>query len=427
MSRKKTYSEIKEYIELFDYKLLSTEYINSDKKLKLQCPKGHTFSMSWGHFKQGTRCIKCFHDSLRLTIEDLKQQVPSLAPGYKLLSTEYKNCDTKLRVQCDKNHIYKTTWDYFKQGNRCPVCSGTQKLTHKFVKESIEATGYKLLSKTYINSKTKLKVLCPEGHIYKVHWNNFKTGKRCPECQGTKKLTYEFIKNKTQEIAEGYELLSSKYINNSTKLIFKCDKGHIFKMCWGNFKQGQRCSKCRGTKKLSIRYIKEEIAITAPNYKLLSTKYINCSTKLKFKCDKNHVFKMNWNNFRAGKRCSKCFHDSIRKTYTLTELTKMYWYKKAVEQYTKQNYKKYYTIINPNNLRRGRNKYHLDHIFSVMMGFKLDIKPEIIANPYNLQMLVERENIIKSDMSWQTKQELYLGYYKFKLEETKEENNICQN
>ena len=62
-----------------------------------------------------------------------------------------------------------------------------------------------------------------------------------------------------------------------------------------------------------------------------------------------------------------------------------------------------------------------------MMGFKLDIKPEIIANPYNLQMLIERENIIKSDMSWQTKQELYLGYYKFKLEETKEENNICQN
>ena len=59
-----------------------------------------------------------------------------------------------------------------------------------------------------------------------------------------KKLTIEFIKQKTKEMEPKYTCVSNKYINNYTKLKFKCSENHIFGMSWGNFQQGQRCSVC---------------------------------------------------------------------------------------------------------------------------------------------------------------------------------------
>lgn len=42
--RKLTYQEVKSYIESFiGYILLSKEYKNAQTKLKIQCPEGHIF------------------------------------------------------------------------------------------------------------------------------------------------------------------------------------------------------------------------------------------------------------------------------------------------------------------------------------------------------------------------------------------------
>ena len=43
-----------------------------------------------------------------------------------------------------------------------------------------------------------------------------------------KKLTYNEVKKFIEGL--GYELLSKEYINSKTKLLIKCDKGHEFKM-----------------------------------------------------------------------------------------------------------------------------------------------------------------------------------------------------
>lgn len=50
----------------------------------------------------------------------------------------------------------------------------------------------------------------------------------------------------TKEIAHGYELLYQEYIHNKSKMIFKCNKGHLFKMHWNGFLSSRyRCQKCR--------------------------------------------------------------------------------------------------------------------------------------------------------------------------------------
>lgn len=65
-----------------------------------------------------------------------------------------------------------------------------KKLTYEYVKEQIEKKGYKLLSKEYKNAHTKLKIQCSKKHIYKVMWCNFKRGDRCPICGNKKGVPY---------------------------------------------------------------------------------------------------------------------------------------------------------------------------------------------------------------------------------------------
>ena len=63
----------------------------------------------------------------------------------------------------------------------------TNPLSYNYIKEQIEKEGYKLLSKSYKNAHTKIKIKCDKGHIYKVIWNSFQQGHRCKECSPSKK------------------------------------------------------------------------------------------------------------------------------------------------------------------------------------------------------------------------------------------------
>ena len=176
----------------------------------------------------------------KLTIEKVKEYIEK--EGYNLLSDTYINNKTKLEMQCPEGHKLKMIFNSFQTGNRCCICFGKKKFTYEYVKEQFEKEGYKLLSDTYVDNITKLKVQCPEGHKFGIRLNHFKTGIRCAECAGNKKHTYEFVKVQIEK--EGYEILSKEYKNNETKLQLQCPKGHKMEMKWSSFNRGERCPIC---------------------------------------------------------------------------------------------------------------------------------------------------------------------------------------
>ena len=172
--------------------------------------------------------------------------------GYELLSTEYTRTRDKLKMKCPEGHIIERRFDHFKRDHSCPKCSGNAKHTLDEVKQYIIDYGYILLSTEYKNNKTKLKMQCPKGHIFEMRFNEFKVGQRCPKCKAIDlgdrlRYSYEYVKEYIDN--EGYELLSTEYKNSKEdKLKIKCPKGHIFEMRFGNFNQGQRCSVCKSSK-----------------------------------------------------------------------------------------------------------------------------------------------------------------------------------
>jgi len=304
----------------------------------------------------------------------------------------------------------------------------SKRLTLEFVREEIEKIGYKCLSEEYINARSHLNLQCSENHTYKTSWRHFQSGSRCLICfVSRRKKTIEEIKDYAKKF--DYKCLSEKYINAYGKLKFICDCSHIFYMIWHNFQIGERCPICKNKKsgsycKLTIEYVKDETKRIAKGYKCLSEKYINNYTDLIFLCNKNHQFHMRWGNFQQGKRCPVCYLENNRgrnhykwKNYTNEDRMSLVLYKREVIQLSNVNYRLYKDLINPFDLKRGRNKYHIDHIYSVMDGFNNEITPEIIASPINLRMLLERENITKYDNSYLTIEQLYDLHKQFVEEE----------
>ena len=155
MAKKLTYEYVKEYIESFDYKLLSTEYINNRTKLSMKCPNGHEYKASFDSFQRGHRCCECNKDMLsvskRKSYEDVKNYIESF--GYILLSEEYKNNKSKLLIKCNKNHQFMMRFDSFVSGQRCPYCYGNVKYTYEDIKRYIESFNYTLLSDEYGNNQ----------------------------------------------------------------------------------------------------------------------------------------------------------------------------------------------------------------------------------------------------------------------------------
>lgn len=88
------------------------------------------------------------------------------------------------------------------------------------------SNGGKCLSKKYINNRTKLKFKCSEGHIWFTKPLVIKNGSWCLECSGKKKYSIKTVNKIASE--RGGVCLSKNYSNNSSKLKFKCSEGHIF-------------------------------------------------------------------------------------------------------------------------------------------------------------------------------------------------------
>ncbi len=239
MPKKLTYNFVKESFEKEGCTLLSKEYKNAKTKLNYICPKGHKHSITWNGWNRGNRCSYCANKN-KLSIDVITANF--INEGYTLLSKDYVDNKNDLYCRCANEHNYYTTWNKWQRGNRCPYCYGNVKHDYAYIKNKFKEEGYTLISKRYKNAKTKLNYICSKGHCHFITWSDWKGGHRCPYCSKVAKLDIEYVRHAFSET--GYTLLSSEYINNSTKLKYKCSSGHINYTSFAAWTMGKRCPTC---------------------------------------------------------------------------------------------------------------------------------------------------------------------------------------
>lgn len=161
----------------------------------------------------------------------------------------------------------------------------------KLVREKFSLAGYKLLN-NYVDAKTKLSYVCPNGHEGAITWTHFRQGQRCPKCwyernkinpqpSKTSKSSKSDLKKpdkkdgrvgfsgkqhdpawiKTQFEKEGFQLLD-KYFHCKALMKVICPNKHEFLMSWTQFQQGRRCSACQ--KDVGFESKKPELIIPKP-------------------------------------------------------------------------------------------------------------------------------------------------------------------
>jgi Zn finger protein HypA/HybF involved in hydrogenase expression len=233
---------------------------------------------------------------------------------YSYEKVEYKSAKEKVVIICKKHE------EYFEQspvnhlnGNGCPLCAGTKKLTKEdFIKKAIVVHNekYSYEKVEYVNNCTKVKIWCNKHEeFFEQTPASHLQGKGCPSCSGNKKLTtQEFIEKSIQ--VHGYKYSYEKSICSGihNKLIITCDKHGDFEQIPASHLSGKGCSSCGGRKKLTKEiFIERAIAIHGEKYSYEKVEYKSANEKVVIICSAHGPFRQTPNKHTSLKQgCPSC-------------------------------------------------------------------------------------------------------------------------
>jgi hypothetical protein len=331
--------------------------------------------------------------------------------------------NSKLLCQvCNKNNLnwvetdnkYRTTCSSRCSGKLTGTKNNINKTIHPNIETNVELIEYfnrnkiKLvessLSKIYpdlvksINSKVKFKTNTYSEKVY-FYLNNFKKIPLCNKCNKNKVSYKNFSKGyneycsvkcssnsdiKKEKIKQtclkkyGIQNISIITRNKASDTMFKKYGGHISTTTQYKEKYKETSIKKYGSEHpFKSEKIKKKIKATfLKKYGVSNPMKVSKIIKknLKTKKDKGAIFK-----------------------WTETELKDIRSYRRSVSYYTEKTYNEYRHLINPDNLERGINKYHIDHIYPVIEGWKNKILPIYIANYKNIRLVTSYDNLAKGD------------------------------
>ena len=114
----------------------------------------------------------------------------------------------------------------------------------------------------------------------------------------------------------GGKCLSGKYIDANTKLKWQCEKGHVWEATPSNVRHGHWCLECSGSKKKSIQDMQKIAEIRGGE--CLSKEYVNNKTKLKWQCNEGHVWEAVPSSVAKRTWCPVCGRAKSQESNKLT-------------------------------------------------------------------------------------------------------------
>ena len=174
----------------------------------------------------------------------------------------------------------------------------------KFYKSVAKEREGKCLSSEYSNSSTKLLWKCDKGHKWEAIPSTVRHGAWCPHCAGNAKNTMESLVGFAKE--KRGECLSNEYKGAHKKLLWACEKGHKWEATAGHVVNGTWCPECKGSKKKTIDDMRT--LATQQKGKCLSSEYKGVHTKLLWECAEGHQWEATPGNISRGRWCPTCSH-----------------------------------------------------------------------------------------------------------------------
>lgn len=226
------------------------------------------------------------------------------------LSQIYIDARTRLQWKCKKGHIFEATPVKVKRGRWCRQCgnqiaASKRRTTMQEIQMIANSYKGKCLSEEY-DPKEHLKWQCEFGHTWYANLHNVKSGSWCPVCGHKKSGRKSLSMEEMHEIAtsRGGKCLSELYENVDSKLRWMCEKGHVWMALPSSVKKGHWCAKCAGNEILDLEQA-QKIAHERGG-KCIATKYEGTHKKLQWECAEGHTWFANYANISLGRWCPEC-------------------------------------------------------------------------------------------------------------------------
>ena len=193
-----------------------------------------------------------------------------------------------------------------------------RKTLTEFINESKQIHGNKYdYSKTqYINTNTKVCIICPiHGEFWQAPRHHL-NGNGCPYCAGKIRLTTEeFIRRAKEVHGDKYDYSKVEYVNARIKVCIICPEHGEFRQTASEHLRGQGCPKCAQEKHNSTteEFIRKAKEVHGDKYDYSKVEYVNAYTKVRIICPIHGDFEQNAHSHLNGRGCPKCNESQMEK------------------------------------------------------------------------------------------------------------------
>ena len=189
----------------YDYSLV--EYKKCEIKVKIICPIHGIFEQSPKCHLKGHGCQKCAGNKKKTTDEFVKEAKNIHGNFYDYSLVDYKRNLFKIKIICPNHGIFEETAKEHLKGHGCSKCKGLFKYTTETFIEKVRLKhdnryDYSLVE--YINSQTKIKVICPEHGMFEIIPAKHLWGDSCPTCSSSLGFGETWMKNCIKQNKKSY-------------------------------------------------------------------------------------------------------------------------------------------------------------------------------------------------------------------------------
>ena len=187
--------------------------------------------------------------------------------------------------------------------------------TEEFIKKAkaVHGNKYDYSKVEYINSRTKICIICPKHGEFWITPHSHLTGHGCHKCSCKYVLsTEEFVKRAREIHGNKYDYSKVEYKNYDTKVCIICPKHGEFWQMPHSHLQGNGCTVCG---KLKLRglfqkkyneFIEQAKEVHGDKYDYSKVEYINANTKVCIICPKHGEFWQTPDNHLHKQGCPNC-------------------------------------------------------------------------------------------------------------------------
>lgn len=317
----------KKYFPQYDYS--KVVYSGAFSKVTIICPRHGEFEIRPSYLTSNIGgCQKCGYESSanknRSNREEFIEKAKKIHPEYDYSLVEYNNARTKVNIICTEHGIFSVTPDSLLRGTKCNECMKIKRIQNSrdskdefIIKAKKVHPEYNYSLVKYINSQTKVTVICSKHGKFLIRPNTLIMGGGCWNCSVEYRAslcrftTEEFIEKAKNKHPE-YDYSKVNYINANTKIKIICPKhGEFLTSPQTILYRSIGCINCAFERIAEKNTLSQDEAIKRmkkifPEYDYSQVLYKSNSDKVKVICLKHGAFDIVPSSIFQGHGCPTC-------------------------------------------------------------------------------------------------------------------------